>query len=1203
MRVRVNALPAGMLLACFLAISPVSESAARTLRPSGPVGREQAPLSGLQSYGRVLPSVARAWQVSTTPAEEPRVGEYRAPVLPSYRPRLGASGGASASLSPAARPARTCVVTSTNDSGPGTLRDCLLNAVSGDTITFNPAVFPPSAPQTIRVDSELPPIAVDNLTIDGSHAGVILDGNRLTGSTAGLAVFGHSGVIIRGLQIRRFGWGIVLLLGASNCTIGGSRSIGSSPLGQGNLISGNEEVGIGLQDASTTGNTIIGNFIGTNLAGDAADGNEVGILVATGAAGNVIGGRHTPGLCDGPCNLISGNLSDGIKLQEDGTDDNRILGNFIGTDLSGARAIANNHGVEIVGGASANRIGSSASGEGNLISGNSNLGVWISWEETAGNSILGNHIGTDAAGEAALPNHRGVLVNGSTANHIGGAEPGASNLIGGNEYAGIVLEHLNAPGNVVAGNRIGTNAGGTVALPNSYYGILLSHASSNLIGGAEPGAGNLISGNAASGVAVVSNSSSNSMLGNLVGTDLAGEMAIPNGTDGVAISYGSSGNQVGGSAPGAGNLISGNGAIGVRIEYDSAVDNHVAGNRIGTNRAGTAALPNGADGILIIGAPGTVVGGAHTPWVCSGACNLISGNGGSGVVVQGVSASAAYGSALRDRGPDATLVALPSQNVQVLGNFIGTDLAGTHAVPNVNGVNLLLQATGNRIGSGIPGEGNLVSGNTEMGIVIHTPDTTENLVLGNRIGTTATGDSALPNGIAGIFITDGAHGNGVGGEGAGEGNVISGHTTTGHDFAIRIQNAPAPGVTGNRVIGNLIGTDWSGTRAIPNSGGVLLIAGPTETLIRRNVISGNVRYGIEVDDAGTRSNTLADNLIGIAADGQTPLPNLLGMIFFGADRNTVGPANTIAHNKDFGVVLYGPGTVGNTISQSLVYGNELGQIAFLQVPEPPVRAPVLTTWDGLAVSGTACAGCVVEVFSSRTHWEGGRTYLGAATADAGGAFMLTVGSGHAYLTATATDSEGTTSGFAESLFIGHAVYLPVMLGVRPAAPTPTATRTPKRTATPRPTSTRTPTTTPTGTPLAQPKAGFWQDATGETEFYVTADRVHVDEFAILVWVPGCGGYKITYHPLVPITSRAFSFSGQFHANGTFASATVCSGTSGLDGFAIAGCGMVDGGPWSYSTTWRHATGMLVSSGASTISVEPVPWSAGDDFLPAQRAFR
>jgi len=181
------------------------------------------------------------------------------------------------------------MVNSTDDSGPGTLRQALLDAETGDTITFDAAVFPPHAPVAVYVDSELPHIGQGNLTIDASNAGVILDGSNVSKDwTVGLQILSNRNTVM-GLQISNFsGAGIVLSGGAQYNTIGGEPGIGSGPVGQGNLIS-NNETGIGLWGTATSFNTITGNLIGTDATGRHSLSNSMGIYISEGASHNTIG--------------------------------------------------------------------------------------------------------------------------------------------------------------------------------------------------------------------------------------------------------------------------------------------------------------------------------------------------------------------------------------------------------------------------------------------------------------------------------------------------------------------------------------------------------------------------------------------------------------------------------------------------------------------------------------------------------------------------------------------------------------------------------------------------------------------------------------------------------------------------------------------------------------------------------------------------
>ena len=188
-------------------------------------------------------------------------------------------------------------VTSTADIGPGTLRQALLEAQNGDIITFNSTIFSPEAPVTICLNNSLPPISQGNLTIDGSNAGVVLDGSTIGGEWVDGLSITSDGNVIRGLQIIDFsGAAIGLLDGAQNNIIGGDRGVGSGPLGQGNLLSGNGSFGVGIWDVDTSFNTIIGNFIGTDLTGTVAGGlSGDGVHVYAASHNHIID------------NLISGN--------------------------------------------------------------------------------------------------------------------------------------------------------------------------------------------------------------------------------------------------------------------------------------------------------------------------------------------------------------------------------------------------------------------------------------------------------------------------------------------------------------------------------------------------------------------------------------------------------------------------------------------------------------------------------------------------------------------------------------------------------------------------------------------------------------------------------------------------------------------------------------------------------------------------------
>jgi hypothetical protein len=143
--------------------------------------------------------------------------------------------------------------------------------------------------------------------------------------------------------------------------------------------------------------------------------------------------------------------------------------------------------------------------------------------------IAGNYLGTNAAGTADLGNgYQGVALETDAANNIiGGTTAADRNVISGNDLAGVAVAHIGATGNTITGNYIGTNAAGTAAIANTFDGVFIrSNASGNTVGGTASGSGNLISGNTRSGVAL--DAAGNTVIGNVIGLNAAGTAAVGN---------------------------------------------------------------------------------------------------------------------------------------------------------------------------------------------------------------------------------------------------------------------------------------------------------------------------------------------------------------------------------------------------------------------------------------------------------------------------------------------------------------------------------------------------------------------------------------------------------------------------------------------------------------------------------------------------
>jgi titin len=711
---------------------------------------------------------------------------------------------------------------------------------------------------------------------------------------------------------------------------------------------------------------------------------------------------------------------------------NFIQGNFIGTDPSGS--IARGNGVEGIwlSGSTSNLIGGTGTNR-NVIAANGDAGVYLL--NSAGNAIQGNFIGLTASGTAALANaNNGIYLINARGNLVGGTTPGTRNVVSGNGGSGLYLDGSGATGNLVQGNYFGTDATGTVALPNAGDGVTAQGAGGNTIGGTNAGAGNLLSGNGQGGVGLKgAGSDTNLVQGNFIGTDASGRLALGNALSGLTI-FGGNSNLVGGATTAARNIVSANKLAGVYITTNS-VGNLVQGNFIGLDLTGAAALGNVSNGISIDSSRLNTVGGTTT-----GAGNVISGNTGYGVEIFG---TAATGNLLQ-------------------GNYVGTAVTGQSALGNKYcGMHILSSA--NTIGGVAAGAGNLLSGNGQDGIFLDGAGAANNIVQGNLIGTVADGTSGLGNGRAGIGIS-GAPGNTIGGAAANAGNLLSANGDAGI-FLI------TSGATGNLIQGNTIGTDLTGTFGLGNTfEGVYLERAPTNTIGGTvpgagNLISANRTRGIWLTNASW--NVIQGNLIGTTRDG---LGNL-GQVFHsiecevGACNNTIGgtgtAGNVIAFAQPINAgVRIRNGSTNNAILGNAIFGNgalgiDLG--AYGVNPNIACDAgsganmaqnyPVLAqavSGNGTGVRGTLNSrpnqSFLLQFFANPacdpSGYGEGQIYLGQqsvltgtnCTASFVASLPGSVPAGYV-ITATATDSANNTSEFSACI----PVTLAPALAVTPAA--------------------------------------------------------------------------------------------------------------------------------------------------------------------------
>jgi titin len=604
------------------------------------------------------------------------------------------------------------------------------------------------------------------------------------------------------------------------------------------------------------------------------------------------------------------------------SDANSIQGNFIGTDVTGTLAQGGGTGsYGILVKSAGNIIGGTNSGDGNVISGGNDTGIYLL--NVNNNIVQGNLIGVTAAGTTALSNlNNGIVIYGSSGNLIGGPVPSARNLISGNGASGIYLFGAAATGNTIQGNYIGTGTAGTNAISNlSGDGVSLNGAPGNVI------SGNVISGNGLAGVSISgAGAAGNMLLGNFIGTDVNGKTNLGNYYAGVTIS-GTGGNQVGGPKAGNGNLISGNVKQGIALTGGTAT-NLIQGNLIGLSAAGTNALPNGRDGILISGATDNTIGGAS-----GGARNVISGNASNGI----------------------DIFQLADSGNTVLGNYLGTDITGTKAIANKQ-AGLLVQGSANTLGGTAAGAGNVISGNSQQGILLVGTNVTGNVIQGNLIGLNAAGAGTLANGNAGISIIYAAA-NLVGGTTSAARNVISANGADG----IFLFGYTA---VSNQVQGNFIGTDPTGTIGEGNGlEGIYMEQAATNqiggsTAGAGNLISANHSDGLWLTNASW--NVIQGNFIGTRADGSNALGNTTHNVELqaNASHNTIGGTAPGAGNRlAFAQSVYCGVRVRTGAANNLISGNAIFSNGALGIDLSPTDGgtsagvnPIVDCESGVAAS-------------------------------------------------------------------------------------------------------------------------------------------------------------------------------------------------------------------------------------------------------------
>jgi uncharacterized membrane protein len=579
--------------------------------------------------------------------------------------------------------------------------------------------------------------------------------------------------------------------------------------------------------------------------------------------------------------------------------------------------------------------------------------------------------------------------------------------------AGIVVSGTglaSAPSNnVIELCYLGTDYTASAAGPggtsnNVNAGIILEYgASSTTV------QNNVISGNNQWGVYLYSDTGSarsqqnNIITNNKIGTNAAGNAAVPNGSHGVYISDNSNSNIVG-----PGNIISGNGAkknrdlygvfvLGQRTGGGYISGNQVKGNKIGTDVTGNSAIPNTGAASVFSGGVGvgqsqnTLIGG---PAAADG--NQISGNQESGVTLIDTSFDSAPG--ITGAVVQNNKIGVAADGVTKLGNSQG-------------GVSLWKKASGVTVGPG-----NVIAGNAFYGVRIQgvlnqadpTLQTRNNIITGNYIGTNAGGAATISNGNYGIIMQGGTVGNTI------SGNTIRNHGSVG--VSLTSDNGVTPRApTGNTFKSNQIGNN--GTTGIELLGASIsnTIGGPN--LGDGNTITNHTASGLVI---ATSQNTVQGNTISANQTGIT--------ISNGATGNTIGGTNindrnNLINNSVNGVLVSGAGTINNKIWHTTTNNNGGKGIRLDAGGNAPIAGASLS---GLALSGTSLSGsianpavcggtCTIEVFTDNSPLvDEGPTFV-TSFPSTGSFTNIPLPNCQQYLIFTITDSAGNTSEFTNPI--------------------------------------------------------------------------------------------------------------------------------------------------------------------------------------------
>jgi parallel beta-helix repeat protein len=821
----------------------------------------------------------------------------------------------------------------------GSLREAitLANSTPGaDTIHFT---IPQASSAKLELKQALPAIT-ESLAIEGATLPGYLFSKRFEIARSNLnfgnynALEARAPVTIRGLAI----------YSAFN-TVGGT--------GMGN--------GLYLNTGSD-GSTIEYNFIGLTNAGAAGSGNQRGLMIAS--SNNVI--RN---------NIVSGNTAAGVAITGS---NNVVAGNFIGTDPTGNQARGNGQqGVLFLAGAANNTIGGPTTADRNVISGSSTGVSFDSGNDSTilGNVVEGNYIGLNAGGVSIIANLNGIAVQGGRNSVI------KNNVIAGSTFSGIIFGNNKPRNTTITGNRIGMNADGSAALPNTDYAINIAAGCDGVEIGAL-GAGNWMigTGGAAKSIVNLADSSGNTGVNNV---NFRGNVfgILPNGSLG-----GSTGFAFNAGAAVGDMIIDGNkfaGQTDTMIKHSETGGHVISNNWFGLSLDGTSGLGTTAVAVNFHEAA-TINGNKFARanvLLQLGSATTVSNNT-FGLTADGIFAVGGTSTGLWAQGSGSysgntfggvTTAMAVSGDPTITNNKFGLDVTGLSSSPITNGIIVSDTATVGGVGNG-----NLFG--AVSGVAIQISDSGNVVIQGNTIGQNLDGSSTYTGqyGIRGSALSNPL----IGGTTPGAGNII-----LGRQFAIDLDN------TGFTIQGNTIGLP-----SRPNNIGIRL----------ENVSAGTIG-----GDVAGAANTIANN------NGRA--------IVLGANTSSVTIRRNSIHNNG--------GLAIDLKNDNAVTANDP-----LDVDAGVQNFPLLLSADSTAGNATSVMGLintsastplVIDFYAADMANNEARTWLGSKTIltdNAGGATFthnLPFVFGNKYIVATATNIAAFPAGSTSELSPSVQVVGPV----------------------------------------------------------------------------------------------------------------------------------------------------------------------------------